>query len=178
VSRRNCLVTAMAVLGFGLAGQAQAVPGSYPFVGAGCDVLPPVTLTHELGEGPHFPLDEAIHTLANLTDLVSCPPGGAGPNFVVTMHNLSGKAWSDVYFVADPDYSISNPDGVINGGLAFRIDNIGNNKPLLTESMTSDGVFEPGETWQFHRPGLDAPRSPTPASPVRFHWSGRGLPPR
>jgi len=166
--QRNLIVTAMAALGLSLAGQAQAVPGSYPFVGPGCDVLPPITLTHELGELPHFPLEEAIKTVVETTNFLSCTPAinqPPGTNFLVTMDNLSGKAWSDVYFVADPDYSISNPDGVIKGGLAFRIDHEMINQPLVFESMTFDGVFEPGETWKFIVQGwvpLNGPPLPLP----------------
>ena len=31
----------------------------------------------------------------------------------------------------------------------MKIDRIGNNQPLVSESLTADSIFEPGETWQF-----------------------------
>jgi hypothetical protein len=142
----------MAALGLGLAGQAQAVPGTYPFAGPGCDALPPITLTHELGELSHFPHDEAIKTFVETTNFRSCTPAGInlpGLNFLVTMDNMSGIAWRDVYFVADPNYSITNFDGTIKGGLSFRIDHVGLNTPLVFESKAPDGIFEVGETWKF-----------------------------
>jgi hypothetical protein len=44
---------------------------------------------------------------------------------------------------------MQNYDGMVNGGLAFKIDNIGQNTPLVYESMTVDNKFEPGESWAF-----------------------------
>jgi hypothetical protein len=40
-------------------------------------------------------------------------------------------------------------DGIVNGGLAFKIDNIGLNTPLVYESIAADNLFEPGEAWGF-----------------------------
>ncbi len=37
----------------------------------------------------------------------------------------------------------------MNGEEAFRIDAIGVNRPLIFESLTPDGIFEAGETWEF-----------------------------
>jgi hypothetical protein len=175
--QRNLIVTAMAALGLGLAGQAQAIPGSHPFVGPGCDALPPITLTHELGELPHFPLDEAIKTVTEFTNNIACIPAAInlpGPNFLVTMDNLSPTAWRDVYFVADPDYAISNFDGTIKGGLAFRIDHEMINTPLVFESMAFDGIFEIGETWKFIVQGW-TPLGAAPLLPPLFGSDGVGV---
>ena len=38
---------------------------------------------------------------------------------------------------------------MIGAGEAFRIDTVGVNTPLVSESITSDGIFEPGEIWSF-----------------------------
>jgi hypothetical protein len=60
-----------------------------------------------------------------------------------------------VHYVADPDTTgvggttISNEDGLVNLGQAFRIDTVGINTPLVNESMLANGVFQPGEFWTF-----------------------------
>ena len=72
------------------------------------------------------------------------------PNPLVTIVNLGTWKWTDVWYVADAgETSLSNYDGIVNGGWAFKIDNIGLNTPLVFESMTVDNIFEPGETWEF-----------------------------
>ena len=141
-------VAAAAVLG----GPAQAVPGSYVFVPGGCDAPAPLTLTHELGTAPAFPADELIAAQTQPTSLVPCPPRwqpNAAPSVLVVMTNLTATTWSDVYFVADPGWSMTNPDGTVNGELALRIDAQGLNRPLVAESLLADGLFQPGETWEF-----------------------------
>lgn len=111
---------------------------------------------HELGD--RFPVDELIESSFVYTDLTACAiPGDdpAIPNILVSMTNLSLQDWSNLYYVADPETSISNFDGWIgNAGLndaeeAFRIDWLGMNQPLVFESMNMDNVFEIGETWDF-----------------------------
>ena len=62
---------------------------------------------------------------------------------------MTGVQWFDVWYVADPETFLTNHDGWVNGELAFKIDNIGLNRPLVFESMNSNLVFEPGETWLF-----------------------------
>lgn len=68
--------------------------------------------------------------------------------------------WEEVWYVADPETTITNFDGEANEiGFAplqeaFRIDNLisdpgGSHHPLLFESMTFDGIWEIGESWQF-----------------------------
>lgn len=62
---------------------------------------------------------------------------------------MTGVPWFDVWYVADPETTLTNHDGWVNGGLAFKIDSIGVNRPLVFESMTVDDIFEPGEMWAF-----------------------------
>jgi hypothetical protein len=63
--------------------------------------------------------------------------------------------WSNLVYVADPETTFSNDDGEAQDlkapgwTLAFKIDNVGANTPLVYESMTQDNVFEPGEVWEF-----------------------------
>ena len=55
-----------------------------------------------------------------------------------------------MWYVADfPDTRITNWDGSVNGSLAFKIDNVGINQPLIGESINVNGIFEPGEIWDF-----------------------------
>jgi hypothetical protein len=111
----------------------------------------------ELGVG--FPTDELIAAQdLGVTQYIPCPVdySGAGiANVLVDIRNLSGRAWTELYYVADPNTSLSNMDeyvgqvGTIGFGLAFRIDAVGSNTPLVFESMTADGIFEINESWTF-----------------------------
>ena len=121
-----------------------------------CDVLDIPNLVHELGNPPMFPIVEAIETTFILTALPACPEMDDPdiPNVLVVMTNLSQFWWYDLHYVGDagssgPETFISNDDGLISGGLAFQIDTVGVNRPLVYQSGTSDFFFEPGETWHF-----------------------------
>ena len=106
---------------------------------------------HELGN--QFPLDELIAS-DYLPDVPYTPcfdnPDTEIPNPLVYIQNLGTWTWYEVWYVADTENTFfQNFDGWVNGGLAFKIDNIGLNTPLVYESMTLDNIFEPGETWGF-----------------------------
>lgn len=109
----------------------------------------------ELGAG--FPLDELISTQdLGTTSYIPCPVDYAGGvNYLVDIRNLTGRIWTELYYVADPNTFLSNMDeyvgqvGTSGFGLAFKIDAFGLNTPLVFESMTSDGIFELGESWTF-----------------------------
>jgi hypothetical protein len=113
---------------------------------------------HELGVG--FPVDELIIT--GVLDYQGPPPcpdldDPAIPDVLVLMYNATQTVWTDVWYVGDGDIDpgapletyLSNYDGIVNGGLAFKIDSIGLNTPLVYEDKTVDDLFEPGETWGF-----------------------------
>ena len=106
--------------------------------------------SHELGIG--FPLDEEISASWTITTYTPCPQQyqGIGQNILVVMTNLSGLHWYDVTYVSDPETTITNDDlELVNSEQSFLIDYIGNNIPLISESLNPDAVFEPGETWEF-----------------------------
>ncbi|MCC6679693.1 MAG: PEP-CTERM sorting domain-containing protein [Phycisphaeraceae bacterium] len=113
-------------------------------------VLP--QLVDELGNMPPFPPDEWITSSDVLTPYIPCPvdyePGGP-PNVLVSITNMTPTFWTELHYVADPDTLLTNDDGFINGGLAFRIDYGGLNTPLVFESFAPDMIFAPGETWEF-----------------------------
>jgi hypothetical protein len=121
----------------------------------------PYPIYDELGNKPLFPDDEWIESSWTITDLTACTGAPFDdpqiPNVLVTMTNMTNRVWGNyyngqkthVYYVADPETSLSNYDGLINGELAFIIDAIGINKPLVSESINADGIFEIDETWQF-----------------------------
>jgi hypothetical protein len=116
-----------------------------------CDVLTLPQIVHELGNAP-FPPDELIASTATFTELSACPlmDSATIPNALVVMTNLTTTFWRDVHYVADaPTTMISNEDGLVTGGQAFRIDTVGVNRPLVFESIGADGIFAPGETWHF-----------------------------
>jgi len=123
---------------------------------------------HALGTAPGFSPypDELIFAIDNPTNETVCfdpatPDDLSVPNTLVSMRNLTGIAWAEVWYVADWDETThSNYDGWVGDtpgalmGTAFRIDDKLNNPldihtPLVFESMTPDGIFEPGETWDF-----------------------------
>ena len=99
----------------------------------------------------------------DVTTLVACPifDDDAVSNALVSIKNLTGIKWAELWYVADTAGAgvgtiISNQDGFVDdasqafpGGQAFRIDTTGLNRPLVTESLTLDGIFEPNETWDF-----------------------------
>ena len=123
-----------------------------------CDVLMPLTLVDELGRPNVFPFGEQIDSIFGQTTLSACPSHDNPniPNVTVAITNLNPFTFFDLHYVADPTNaaglpgtSIGNEDGLVNAGQAFRIDNVGVNKPLLSESMIPDLLFQPGEVWRF-----------------------------
>ncbi len=132
---------------------SQAVPTIVSYVDGPQDPLFVPDLVHELGNQPPFPNDEWIMSGWEPTEERSCFQEGNEDlpilNALVFITNMTGMQWSDVWYVADPETSLTNDDGLVNGGLAFKIDNIGVNRPLVFESLNPDLVFEPGETWAF-----------------------------
>lgn len=117
---------------------------------ANCDTLFVPANLDELGHGPSsvgpFPTNEEISSFDVPTGNDACI---SSFNTLVTMTNLTGTDWQDVWYVADPETSISNFDGLVNGELAFKIDSVGANSPLFFESIAFDGIFQAGEIWEF-----------------------------
>jgi hypothetical protein len=129
-----------------------------------CDPLVVPQLVDELGLAPVFPTDELISADATFSQQFACPDDNPEiPNALVVMTNLSPTAWAHVWYVGDPPNAsggggttLSNFDGVVDGispvprpGLAFKIDAVGINRPLIFESIAADGIFAPGEIWHF-----------------------------
>jgi len=117
-----------------------------------CDVLVGPSVLDELGfPATGFPAGEQ---LAATDGLVSNPVCLATKIFSqvdtqVRMQNLNSISFSDVWYVAEPGTTFTNDDGTINGMHAFQIDAVGVNTPLISESITANGIFEPGEIWTF-----------------------------
>lgn len=151
-------MTAVAILTLS-AGFAAANPvdGDYTD-GPRCDNHGFLRAIEELGTGPLFPDDELIDAVWNITQQSACA-GSDNPdmaNALVEMINLTDQHWDNLFYVADPETGLSNIDGTgmsfAAPGVrtaAFRIDFVGVNRPLVFESMTPDGIFEPGEIWGF-----------------------------
>jgi len=135
-----------------------------------CDDLFVPEVVDELGRGvvngpPQvgypFPADETIRVAATYTDEIACEekdiPDMQNARVYITNITFPEQSFSDVWYVGNPNTSLSNVDGYVvqkgyeslGAGRAFRIDNEGKNTPLLSESMNPDGIFEPGETWEF-----------------------------
>jgi hypothetical protein len=145
------------LVGLLLAAPASAVPVEVASESlAPCDPLVVPDQVEELGIGAAsihpgpFPQDEEILSNHYPTHLVACPTSdSAAPNIKVSITNLTGLDFPNVWYVSDPETSLSNVDGLINGQQAFKIDYVGINASLWTESMNRDGIFEAGETWKF-----------------------------
>ena len=128
---------------------ARGDPFSITNAGTGCE---------ELGVGEPFANEnEEILMMASGTTAYSCAayddPGII--NFVVTITNMENVTYQNLIYVADCCTQISNYDGWVGNvgwdddSHAFAIDAVGVNQPLIYESLTQDGLFEPGEVWQF-----------------------------
>jgi hypothetical protein len=148
-----CLCT---FVGVGLAG-AEPIEGIY-FDIPGCDNHGFQQAVEEFGDPAVFSPDEAIAHVSTFFNQSACPPTDNDniPNALVEIVNLTGRFVEDLYYVGDPSTVFTNVDGIGDAGvfpdldgLAFRIDSFGLNRPLIFESLTPDGVFEPGEIWHF-----------------------------
>ena len=154
------------------AGAAMALPVSVQYFDTpGCDDHGPQIAIEELGTDPTVcPMDEFIDATSTTVSFPACPPMDNGtPSALVIMTNLSGRDWTDLYYVGDPETVLTNVDGQAFSnaapgvvGNAFRIDMLGVNRSLVAESFANDGIFQAGETWEFliqnyaHPAGLPA----------------------
>lgn len=156
---RNLLIAGSALLLSGALPMARAVPTPMFHVDTpACDPLFIPEVVDELGFAPPFPLDERLEAFATLTQVPACPmmDDPLLPNALVSIVNLTlpPRAFSDVWYVADRETTLSNPDGLagmpgIVPELAFKIDTVGVNTPLVSESLAPDGIWAPGEIWTF-----------------------------
>lgn len=116
------------------------------------DVLEfPLSQWHELGNNPPFPANEWIDSSWQETVFQPCPQNPDDPQIInaeVTIVNRTNTFWTELIYVADPETSLQNYDGFVNGESAFWIDNLGINMPLVYED-NPNLIFEPGETWVF-----------------------------
>lgn len=144
-------LAAAVALALFVAGPAGAIPVPVTHTDLpSCDALGVPPIVDELGDTPAFPPDERIIAVDLPTGGVACPSSDTpAPNVLISMTNITTLDFAEVWYVADPETSISNVDGLVNGEEAFRIDSAGLNTPLVFESLTADGIFEAGETWDF-----------------------------
>src|SRR5262245_53339331 len=87
-----------------------------------CDVLAipasPVVL-EELGDpAGGFPAGEQIHVTSGTTSYTPCgsvPDNSLIPNALVSITNLNTTSFSDVWYIADYDTTLTNEDGKVLG---------------------------------------------------------------
>lgn len=151
------VITASLSLAF-VASLAVANPVSGVYVDTNhCDNQGTQQAYEELGTFV-FPPDELIDSISTVTSLSACvahdDPNMA--NYLVRITNLTTRNWHNLFYVGDIDTTLSNEDGVAWSaaapgatGQAFRIDAVGFNRNLVSESMLADGIFQVGETWEF-----------------------------
>lgn len=137
--------------------QADEVSGVYFDVNT-CDNHGVQVATEELGDPMIFsPTQQIAHAATFLQEPACLPTDDPNiPNVVVEIINFTGRSWTDLYYVGDSPTTFSNVDGIGDAGvfadvdgLAFRIDSVGINRPLIFESAAANDIFEPGEAWQF-----------------------------
>ncbi len=112
---------------------------------------------HELGNQAPFPTPEWITSSDVETTYTPCSetPDTSIPNIEVMITNMTGRAWGELYYVADPETTLTNIDewvgqiGDPDPDEAFKIDSVGINTPLVYESIAYNDIFEIGETWKF-----------------------------
>jgi len=134
-----------------------------------CDPLFIPQLVDELGIGQsgnttnigRFPKDEEISAKSYEDYRTVCPDSDNStmPDAIVDITNLTqpARSFKALWYVGNPNTFLSNVDGEVSqlgfagygAGRAFRIDTRGHNKPLISESIKADGIFEPNETWRF-----------------------------
>ena len=145
------------------AGQANALWTTVVAVnGDACDPLglttdsPDIgTTVDELGTSAGFAVaDEGITAFSSQTEDIACPSNFSqtGKQILLSITNLTTRTFSDLWYVSDPETSLTNADGTINSNSAFKIDGtvtINQNNPLIFESISADELFTPGETWTF-----------------------------
>lgn len=154
------IAMALAIVFFAATGQyAFALPTQvvHQDVSPHCDPLFIPTLVDEIGDPIAFPPDEQLlHADLGLFSTV-CPPvdDPTLDNFLVSITNISGRDFDQVWYVADKETDISNYDGFANdigfplGHEAFRIDTIGVHRALVFESILADNIWQVGEEWRF-----------------------------
>ena len=135
-----------------------------------CDKLFVPEASDELGIGSSggtagitgpFPKDEEI-SARSFEEIYPVCQQTDNPDMVdsfVEITNLTepNRSFKALWYVGNPNTFLSNVDGMVfqlghedyGAGKAFRIDREGLNKPLLSESINPNGIFEPGETWRF-----------------------------
>jgi len=151
------VLASMLVIGsFGITQQAFAFPVSVTSSDdPNCDPLSAVPPdVDELGKLVFAP-DELITVFDLGPAIFHACPAGVGLSILMEITNTVSppRAFTDVWYVANAGTTIANFDGFVDGGSgplpAFRIDSTGINLSLISESATFDGIFEPGETWNF-----------------------------
>ena len=138
---------------------ANADPVTGQFVNdARGDKIADQLLPREIGDVALFPTIDAIAYHDHRSSVVvGVADDGIANDWLVHVHNVSGRSWRDLFFVADFGASIGNADGLMQDTIgapgqftdAFRIDAQGTNANLLTESILADGILQPNEEWEF-----------------------------
>ncbi len=152
-AKTNIVISAFALLLF--ASVVMANPVQIDWTNTKQDPLLPQTNMDELGD--NFPAEELIVSrVVSWGGHVPCPADYTGGGAVqVQMQNMTSIDFHNVHYVADPETTLTNDDGLIGNlgmndqQLAFRIDNTGVNTPLVFESIVADNIFQAGEVWEF-----------------------------
>jgi hypothetical protein len=168
----NKLFTLVLTVVLGLSSSlAHAVPiqGMYQDIPALCDFHPPTLFSHELGDAFVFPPNEAFLVNIASTNQTCCVGDDGFPNdFEITITNISGFRWVDLFFVVDTNVGIGNVDGLIQDiaapgfAEAFKIDNVGINNNLVSGDTNNNLVFDLLEAWTFRVTNFVAPANLPP----------------
>jgi len=130
----------------------------------------------ELTSGGPFPVSPSC---------ISEKLGGVDFGISITNEVVPPAAFPFVWYIADVDTTITNYDGFADSGMNFMffIDSsdspggCGINCPLVFESMTSDGIWEPGETWDIVLQDFSSPATPEFLNSIGVGFASTGSSP-
>ena len=122
------------------------------------DAIADLMLNREIGDSALFPIPDGIlYHDHRAIQTVGVADDGIANDWLVHITNITGQSFGNLFFVADVGATIGNADGTIADTIgapgvptdAFHIDALGTNPNLIMESISPDGIFQPGEQWEF-----------------------------
>lgn len=147
------------------------------------DAIADQTLNREIGDSTLFPIQDGIlYHDHRANSPVGVADDGIANDWLVHITNITGQSFGNLFFVADAGAAIGNADGTIEDTIgapgvktdAFRVDATGTNPNLVMESISNDGILQPGEQWEFVVTNFNTGTqsfAPTLISPGQFSGS-------
>ena len=151
---------------------AQAVPTTVTFLDTPkCDVLSVPNQVDELGTNG-FPINEMISSqFVGTTPQTACAMNaGLYTGFLVSITNLSGINWGQVWYVANTETAIVNDDGLVNQEESFLINNAAGDLNNVWRHVGLAQEEAPEEKARNEDEQQDDERTNDAAEPVARRW--------